>query len=399
MTTFFHSFYPQNYIKHTNNDFLSQTEAHMGYDIGFHAIKKSDIDYLCKHIAGKEEPTDFFHRAVTASQSRSVANAWGLALKNYESHLYQSERNKIKGDAERSQPGFFGKLFGRKALKPDYSKIDNKKHIGNFDSQIHVWGRPFFIYDDKDINSIINQYLLADTETAELLAQKQLNAMREGLHTDITPNYEDISNCDDISNEILWKIDLFKDAYRKLGTNELVCINKEQNTNDSKSDLQFEGVTQAPNEIEPEELFRSDFFFCLIESASRPQPTWMDRGYVWPSRLLSEIGVNLPYAKTAESLIDYSLLNISHLQFNLDTTINENYSIGAIISPADMEKFQADLYNNTEKIMAKANEEGWLEQCVFTLAKLFDCIDYCRNHSCYFVESSDIYSAPMGIIS
>ena len=149
----------------------------------------------------------------------------------------------------------------------------------------------------------------------------------------------------------------------------------------------------------PLDLFIGDLHLALIESVSFSQPTWMARGYVWPSLLLNEAGSKTPYFNPVTSLTKDLNDALGDVQFIAKPTIRENFTIGGVVEPDRLEDFKQDLAKCSGQILAKAKLEGWEDGCRTDLQKISECLSYCIYNKLYFVESSDIYGGGMGNIS
>ena len=194
----------------------------MGYDIGFHAIDVKDIDSACAFIMGKVQSLPYLESALISAKSRFTANALGLGVSELDSKAFSAQMSIIDADAEKNTPNFFVKLLGKKAIKPDYSNIDTSTSVGNFDSDLHLWGRPFLIVNNGNIENIINQYLSATITESEKIAKSQIEALLQGLSKKVTPDKAELPSDAIFIHNIRWKIDLMRKAFQAYGSRNTV---------------------------------------------------------------------------------------------------------------------------------------------------------------------------------
>jgi len=308
----------------------------MGYDIGFHAIDKKDINNAISYITGKSETLDYLDKAGEVAKSRYIANAWGLA---------------------------------------------SMKIVEDFNSNLYVWGRPFFITDNENTENIIKKYLSATENESHEIARSQIKLLENDESKFKIPDCSKIPDSNDFKYNASWKIDLFKNAFNAVKNNENIL--KDANG----------------NEHDPLSLFMTDFHLSIIESIAYISPTWMTRGHVWPSLLLADVGGKLDFFEASSSLTKSIKDEESEIRFNEDTTITQNYRIGGVVAPKNLSLFKDTIAENYDSMIEKAKKEDWEDYCKLAIQKINECISYCINNNLYFIESSDIYSAPMGVIS
>src|SRR4051812_109279 len=118
----------------------------MGYDVSYHPV---DVDLIrsrvVTYIRGQRDINDLVADAVRLAKVRFRANAWGLGLW----HLHKETR-------EAASPA---------VRVPD-----------SFDSDLHIWGRPFFITGatPEEVSEGIDRYTAATAETVDDVAREML---------------------------------------------------------------------------------------------------------------------------------------------------------------------------------------------------------------------------------
>src|SRR5262249_43000951 len=141
---------------------------------------------------------------------------------------------------------------------------------------LHVWGRPFFITDEspEEVSAGIDRYLAATPRQVDAIARDMLRKMRPGLEKQVQPSAEGSLPGDaDLAQGIRGRIDLLRDAYAAMMRGETFQVNDEEH--------------------DPQEVLASDLPFLVVDFAANFTPGWMARGYVWPTHLLAEAGLDV----------------------------------------------------------------------------------------------------------
>jgi len=348
----------------------------MGYDIGYHAVDLDDIHDAFDFIFGKTDRISYLERAVTASRSRYIANSWGLGINRYSSQITAEAFKKAESVVKANTPGLVGRLFGKKAPEFRYPQIEKSKYLGSFDSNIHLWGRPFLIAQNDQLNQIIDNYLRANEEEAATIARGQIPLFKSNLLDKIAPDSEKIPDLETLRKNVEWKMEILRECIRSY-PNEV--IDKDGQTHSST------------------DLINSNLNFYVLENVSLASATWMDRGLVWPSHLLNEIGVEPSYFRSFSESYPLEDALPKKAKIRNETKIEENWMVGAMVLAEDLDTFQSDI--NNPEIIEKAKAENWDAHCKEALSKINECISYARHKNLCFIESSDIYSGPMGVIT
>jgi hypothetical protein len=128
----------------------------MGLDISAHPIDTAVFrDRLIPFVQGQGSLDDLIERAVAIAAVSHRANSWGLGAFRAEMDFAEAQRNAAPRTMQRyerpgREPSFIAKMFGAKA-KPvveEFEAPERTPGLPGFDSDLAVWGRPFFIVAD-----------------------------------------------------------------------------------------------------------------------------------------------------------------------------------------------------------------------------------------------------------
>jgi hypothetical protein len=342
----------------------------MGYDVSLHPVDEAFLrEVLTPYIAGQRElPEDLLRRGAQIAKNRFHANAWGLGVAHEHGRRFE-EVPKPRGVLRR--------LFGGGAppeLPPEPFPLE---------TDLYVWGRPFFITDDQpaEVSKSIDQYLAASDREVGDIARAMVRRVAPSHATVIEPSYDDgVPTDEQFARSFIWKMELFRDAFSAIRSGGMV--------NDPDG-----------NEHDPVELFATDFPLSAISFMAQFRPGWMDRGYVWPSKLFADAGLDLSWFETAQPLFEPLCLLEPKIQLPLTSTIEENYTLGGYVPSSRVTAFR-DYFNQQEqKIVKQAAVDGWGEGAALTLRKLREAISDAASRGMGFLEASEVYSGPLGIMN
>jgi len=175
----------------------------MGLDISAHPIDTALFrDRLIPFVQGQGALDDVIERAVALAAVRYRANSWGLGAYNVQRAFTDAQGEaapKVVHQYERpvSQPSMLGRLFGAKAktVTESYEAPERVPGLPDFDTDLALWGRPFFIVADDEATALadLERYLAlpAQSEAAvDALCQEmiaRMEAMRTRLPADTNP--------------------------------------------------------------------------------------------------------------------------------------------------------------------------------------------------------------------
>ncbi|MEM8982125.1 MAG: hypothetical protein AAGC71_03805 [Pseudomonadota bacterium] len=344
----------------------------MGYDISYHPV---DIQYLestvFPYILGETDSDALFDRPTKIVQARFQANAWGLGLLG---RYHEQNRREYEWNSQNAIKKAALKLAGK---KPPERELE-------FESDIYVWGRPFFISDASaaEVAASIERYLNAtDLAAVDALAQQAINDKWPQLAGAIQPKFEQEPPTEsDFRNEVSWKIVLMRDAVAALRAGT------EVKTPDGES-------------MDPAECIEAYLQHAAMEFAAITRPGWMTRGYVWPTYLCDLGGLPTTVFESSQKPFSGFLEKLPEAKLRDDDAISENYMLGGYVPAAELPQLKQLFAEGRDEIIAAATKEGWEYDCKVTLQKLDETIHYCEVNNLGLVEAAEIYSGPMGIMN
>jgi hypothetical protein len=317
----------------------------MGFDISYHPIDVGLIhNRLIPYVRGQGSIDDLVREGVRLAKVRFRANAWSA------------------GVLERRRAGQHGQGPG----VPDA-----------FESNLHVWGRPFFITSEApaDVSLAIDRYLSATPDDVDAIALDMLRQLSPDLVGQVTPNMEGFLPSDaDLGEGLRSNLDLFRKAYAAIQRGEEVT---------------------APDGSEhcPRSLFASDFALTVIEFAANFRPGWMARGFVWPSYLLGEAKLDDGCLGPTARLFEPLLAEIPEIAVNLEGGIASNHTVGSYAPPESVPALRAFLDRHRVQLLM-ANEG-----CVLELRKIYEAVCDAERRGMGFAEAAEVYSGVQGIMN
>jgi hypothetical protein len=323
-------------------------EVSVGYDVSFHPVDVELIrTRLIPFIRGEGDIDDLVQRAVRLAKVRFRANAWGLGALDCG-----------KGEEKTAAMAI-----------PDH-----------FDSHLHVWGRPFFITDEspEDVSSSIDLYLAASPREVDGIARSMLHKLKPGLEKHVQPSTGGkLPSDNNLNRGLRARMEFLRAAYAALQRGETIEMNDE--------------------EVDAADALAGNVPLLVLDFAANFQPGWMARGYVWPTHLLSEAGLESDvedlFGAPAYFLepLSKEVKGLNYL--DLEPTITSNYTVGGYVSPADVPKLRALLEDHRDRIL-EANEG-----CENDLRKIVEAVHDAQRRGMGFAEAAEIYSGIMGIMN
>jgi hypothetical protein len=327
----------------------------VGYDVSFHPVDVAFIhERVFPYIRGERSIDDLVAQAVRIARVRFRANAWGLGVLACEQAQRASSRSR-KGQE-----------------KPPALAVKVPK---TFKSHLHVWGRPFFITQDRpaDISAAIDQYLAAAPEQVDELARRMLRHLDPDLVEAVIPDEGGVLPEEErLAEGIQQEIALFRECYQARKTHQQVTIPS--------------GETASPRE-----LFAYNFPLAVLDFAAHFRPGWMARGRVWPSYLLSEANLYVEgIFETPAALFRPILEEIPEIADHLEPTITQNYMIGGYV-PADKVPALRRLFEE--------NQDHFPDECRLDVQKILEAVRDAELRRLAFAEATEIYSGIEGIMN
>lgn len=318
----------------------------MGYDTSYHPVDISLIKKrLVPFIMGMGDIDDLIADATRIAANRFLANAWG-----------------------------YGAYTAASALQKG----------AMFNSDIFIWGRPFFItYNEPErIGAAIDSYKNATLDQVEDIVHSMLNHLDPEIAKATKPDPDSILPPVEVIREATsWKICFLATAF--------ACIQKKE-------------TIKAPDgrEHDPIELISTSAPHAIIEFASHLTPGWMSRGYTWPTRVLPTLGFKpSDFFTDASDLFSDLLPSVNKLRENINPTITENYTIGGFVAPNKVPAL-LDTFRVPKKTgfldKFKRRQESLKDT---DLQKLLEALQDTKSRNFAFLEATEIYSGPLGIMN
>lgn len=338
----------------------------MGWDIAYHSISKDDLNIVISYCMGEiDDISDLMQSYARRKRNRLIVNhivLEGIGL--------LEKSNKI---------GF---------LKKIQSKIF-KKRFCKFDSWLHVWGRPFLViensYDEQF--EVIQKFLNAkdDNEVLEIL-KKEIDSINPDL-------FKKLINLSEQSDKSVASEDeILESMFEELEFNKKIF----ESAIKKKS---FEDING--NQHNPHELLTEGF--QIISLLSHGNPAWMERGlessiYTLISNCVEDYpSQNYKYIQRPSSLLSNhnKALKLSNAEF-----LPENYSLGIVVMPEDLNQLLNLVESHYDAMQDFLVNEGYLEEdAAKILCKIIETINYSIRSESIFVESTEIFSGPFGIVT
>jgi hypothetical protein len=253
------------------------------------------------------------------------------------------------------------------------------------DSDLHVWGRPFFVTapDPVAVSEIIDRYLDANLEVADAIAKSELGRLDPKLLSSVVPDLDgDLPSDDELAQGIRWKLDLLRRCYaaRQAGERSVTLPDGE--------------------EADPCELLAREVPLALLEFAANFRPGWMARGLVWPTVLLQEAAIDdAGCFEPPRALVEPIARELADVRFFLEPTITENYMVGGYVPKEKVARFRAHLEQNMERVLDRARDAGWEHDCRSALQKILEALADAERRGLGFAEATEIYSGIQGIMN
>lgn len=350
----------------------------MGYDPSYHPVDLSLLNQtIMPYLLGAEWPEGFEEDAVRLAQNRYRANAWGLGALKFK-HSFQKEESLLK----------------------DHDPIA-------IESDLHIWGRPFFITDSdpQSISRSIDDYLKCRTfQEVDAIAHRMLVQISPDMAHVVVPDTEGgMPTAEDFRERIFWRMRLFKQAVAGWSSGKDIKVPN--------------GQLKSPQELLVDFLPNA-----LIELMSLFRPGWMARGYEWPTYLMNNNGMDASVFVSPACLFTPLVDSLPGLKYSLNPTITENYTMGGYLPTERVldvlslftHKLKHVLEKDTDEENSFSetldsgedcdNEEDWDDEDwdddsleswdgdEISLLKIVEALHDAHNRGFAFVEADTVYS-------
>jgi hypothetical protein len=398
----------------------------MGYDISNHAIDVAFIrERLIPFVMGHgtlDDLDDAIDRATRLSLIAHRANTWGLRTMQLDHAIHDAQREagvpRSLPPAPPPQPPrltLWQRLTSaRPAASPPSAPAMawvRTSGIPGFDSDLSVWGRPFFIVagDTDETLREFDAYMQAGEDDVDAIAQRMLGRL-DAMHDKVDPR------CDPEVVAVLEAFRPLEAHLPQLDASDAAIPDRASVRSHIERKLllmrRFWGERTSDKPIEDdlldEPVAPSDYIeslpFDIINLASQTLPGWMGRGHVWPTRLFEKIGVKVHHLfETPESLFQDLVREDKRLRGTFSTTIPCNYSLGGYVPPEKVEAFIAllDKHRN-DLILAWSDRKDPAEiddMLAADYTKILEPALLARRNGYGFLEAAEVYSGFMGAMN
>jgi len=355
---------------------LNGKETLVGFDISYHPVDVAFIQQrLLSYVMGEGSIDEAAETAARLAAIRFRANAWGLgALKAC----------RPPRDTERPQkkPGLFSRLFGKPAAIAPETPAPSPPC--EFEADLYVWGRPFFItrHDAEEVSGAINLYLEATPDTVDSIAREMLKTLAPALVDTVEPDMTGTAPDDELVKEdIRNQLDQLRGAYAALETGRKI-------------------PTPDGQEVSPEDFLAQFVPLTILSLASQFRPGWMARGHVWPTEMLSKADLDSrEFFEPAHAIFQPLIERVPNVTRFLEPTITSNYTLGGFVPADRVTPLRQFLQHNREQILAPTVKDDWGDYGSLCLGKILEALHDAERRKIAFIEASEVYSGPMGIIN
>ena len=312
----------------------------MGFDTSFHAVDTTLVQSrLLPYLAGQgsdHDLDDLIGRAVALRRVRFRAKAWAL-----------------------------GALQAAKELG-----------IEEFDTDLLVWGRPFFVVADGPERVVdgVARYLVTPLDGVDALAREMAARLDPRLAAAMEPDQSGkLPDDEELADQIGWRMRLLRASGAAVRSGDGT-------------------VRDGASEHDPVQLLRREVPFSVLEFAAALTPGWMSRGYTWPTALCVAAGVPAPGFGEPSPLFAPLRAEFPGIDWFSEPTITENYMVGGYVAAADVPAARAGLTGQREALLAPPRGEGWEEYCLANLGKIDEAMALATHLEFAFCEATEIYS-------
>ena len=348
----------------------------MGFDISYHPVDVTFIQQrLLSYVMGEGGIDELTDTAARLAAIRFRANGWGLGALAACRPLRNTQRPPKK-------PGLFSRLFGKPAAITPETPAPSPP--SEFEADLYVWGRPFFItsHDAGEVSGAIDLYLDATPDTVDSIALEMLRKLTPALVDTVEPDMTGTAPAsEDVKEDICNQLNQLRAAYAALDTGRKV-------------------PSPDGQEVAPEEFLAQFVPLTILSIASQFRPGWMARGYVWPTEMLSKAGLDYrEFFEPAHAIFQALMERAPNVTRFLEPTITSNYTLGGFVPADRVEPLHQFLRDNRERILAPTVKDDWGDYGSLCLDKILEALYDAQRRKIAFIEASEVYSAPMGIIN
>ncbi len=391
----------------------------MGLDTSSHAFDRALLKQRITPFLLNGDPIDdLVSRAVAVSFASYYVAEWALAVTNVQSALFKDQfalvDQQIEDTAEATKPGFFARLFGAKSPPPPPRPI--APGLPGFDTDLHVWGRPFFIDGDTpdDVADELDRYLVAVETgndaldgvikgTLASLERKRLirpDDISDEMWATVTngPSLLDVqaeikpatTSFDDVKAQTLKRTQLWRD----------VLANKDL---DAEVDLGDDEDEDEPMTVEEAQF---SLPLELVGFMSSLAPGWMSRGHGYASNLINMLRIKTDVFETPEEPFSELVAIAPAMRDAFSDSIIDNFSLGGYVRPERIDELIQILDTHRDAMILAFDEDPkraiaphHLEMMSSDWRKIRETAAYAKRKGWGYIEGAEIYSGIMGMMN
>jgi hypothetical protein len=408
----------------------------MGYDISNHAVDVAFVrDRLVPAVMGHGNVDDFLDRAARRAVVGHRANQWGLRVVGIDHAISRLQHELADHDAVDASPppsvaaapapswwqSIKQAVGGAKAAVPVPTPAPRDRFravsgLPGFDSDLSVWGRPFFVVDDgvDAALAVVERYMACspdDLGAVDAVAREQIarlearrGRVRRGVDADIlavldafyplaphvdkpADDEQPLPSVEGLRRHLGQRLDLFQTVWRERESDEEPLDHPMLNDPASGCEL----VNSLP--------------MSLIGMAAQALPGWMGRGYVWPTALFEKIGVSVDgIFQKPTALFEPLLREMPEVEEALAESIPSNYAIGGYVAPEHVPALEALLLKHRRDLILawqedKSAGDAMVDEMSGDFTKILEPVVWARRQGFGFIEAAEVYSGFMGVMN
>jgi hypothetical protein len=312
----------------------------MGFDTSFHPVDVALVrDRLLPYIAGDgadDDLDDLVGRAVALRRVRFRAKSWALGA----------------------------------------HQAAEKLGIDGLVSDVHVWGRPFFVVADgpDEVAEAVLRYVATPLDGVDALAKEMAGRIDPRLADGLAPDDSGrLPGDEELGQKLRWRLGLLRASGAALRAGGRPVRDRDQ-------------------EHDAAQLMAREVPFSVVEFAACLTPGWMSRGYVWPTTLCSAAGVPATGFTAPEPLFAALRERFAGIDWFSAPTITENYMVGGFVAAADVSGARAALTANRAVLLEPPRADDWDDYALANLVKIDEALALAERLGHGFCEATEIYS-------
>ncbi|MFD4945924.1 hypothetical protein ACFVYE_28270 [Streptomyces sp. NPDC058239] len=307
----------------------------MGFDTSFHPVDLALIENrLLPYLAGHGQDdgiADLIARAVEVRKTRFRAKAWALGVQEY--------------------------------------ALDNGIP---FESQLHVWGRPFFIVGDGpgQIAEDIQRYLAAPGGGVDAIAAEMVSRLDPALSGRIQPDEDgQLPGDDTLADGLATPLRMLRGS--------AIALRAGERSVRSGDGREFDAARLLTREVP----------YCVLEFAAALLPGWMSRGRTWPTCLCGDAGIPAEGFTAPTALTGLLREEFPGLEWpTAPATIMSNYMVGGLVPATAVTGARAHLVRHHDELKCDALD----------VQKIDEAMGVAEHLGVAFCEATEVYSGMEG---